>query len=244
MAQKAFTAKSIQPMNLSPELEEVQPYFPISPDDRERLKRNIIETGEIRDPIKVYYNDHDECLILGGKNRWEIARELNWTVVPVEVYNLKPRERKELVLMDNLARRHLTSDQKRKVVEMFLRNDPVQSNVAIAKKTGVDDKTVNRVRRDLETTSEIPRLEKRVGSDGKARKSTIESRPKGTSENPRLGKAGPAAAKAKAPAPPKRDKFMEKALMSDIVAYAAGLVPADRAKFRTDLLAFIKQKMK
>jgi hypothetical protein len=34
----------------------------------------------------------------------------------------------------------------------------------------VDDKTVAKVRDNLESTSEIPKLEKTVGKDGKARK--------------------------------------------------------------------------
>ena len=45
---------------------------------------------------------------------------------------------------------------------------PEQSN-KIAVELGVDDKTVGAVRRQLESTSEIPKLDRTVGADGKAR---------------------------------------------------------------------------
>jgi len=176
MAPKPFKIKAIQPMNpeimdVSPELEEIQEFMPISAEDRERLKKDIQASGEIRDPIKVYFDKRDVCRILGGRNRWEIARELGWDLVPVEVYDLKPAQRRELAVMDNLARRHLTREQKRKIVEMFLKTDPVQSNRTVSKKTGVDHKTVGGVRNDMESTGEIPQLDKRKGSDGRVRKS-------------------------------------------------------------------------
>ena len=44
------------------------------------------------------------------------------------------------------------------------------SNITLAKQVKADDKTVAKVLRDLEAASEIPRLEKTVGADGKARK--------------------------------------------------------------------------
>jgi len=172
MAQKPYKTKAIQPMNpeimdVSPELDELQEFMPISAEDRERLKKDIQAAGEIRDPIKVYYDKKGVCRILGGRNRWEIALELGWDLVPVEVYDLKPAQRRDLAVMDNLARRHLTREQKRKIVEMVLKTDPAQSNRAVSKKTGVDDKTVGAVRRGMESGAEIPHLDKRKGSDGK-----------------------------------------------------------------------------
>lgn len=179
MTQKQFKIKSIQPINVgelqpSPELMEVQNFLPISPEDRERLKKDIEKSGEIRDPIKIYFDEEGNPLILGGFNRWHIAQELGWQFVPCEVMNVIQKERRELAIMDNLARRHMTREQKQKIVEMFLKNDPVQSDRTIAKKTGADHKTVGVVRTKLESTGEIPQLDKRKGSDGKERKTVIE----------------------------------------------------------------------
>jgi predicted RNase H-like nuclease (RuvC/YqgF family) len=56
------------------------------------------------------------------------------------------------------------------VIAKLVKAQPEKSNRQIAKQAKVDDKTVGAVRRELESTAEIPQLEKTVGADGKARK--------------------------------------------------------------------------
>lgn len=153
----------------SPELVEVQALMPIDPADRERLKEDISKDG-IRDAIKVYKNG-SKYYILGGYNRWRIAQELGIRTVSVEIYYLPEDERRDLVIKDNLNRRHLTREQKQRLIEFFLRKEPSQSDRVIAKKTGSDHKTVGAIREKLESGGEIPHLDKRVGKDGKLQKS-------------------------------------------------------------------------
>ena len=74
------------------------------------------------------------------------------------------------VISKNLHRRHLDAKQKRDVIAKLLKAQPEKSNVTISKVVKADDKTVAKVRRELEATSEIPKLDKTVGADGKARK--------------------------------------------------------------------------
>ena len=155
----------------SPELVEVQALMPIDPADRERLKEDISKDG-IRDAIKVYKNGN-KYLILGGYNRWRIAQELGIKTVPVEIYHLTEEERRDLVIKDNLNRRHLTREQKQRLIEYFLKKEPEQSDRVIAKKTSSDHKTVGTIRNKLQSTGEIPRLEKRIGLDGKSRKAEV-----------------------------------------------------------------------
>ena len=117
--QKTIMVKSIMPfatedIGISPELTEVQALMPIDTADRENLRRDIEESGEIRDPIKVYADKKGNYLILCGYNRWKIAQELGWPTVPIEIMNLSLKEREELVWKDNLNRRHLTTRQKQK----------------------------------------------------------------------------------------------------------------------------------
>ena len=69
--------------------------------------------------------------------------------------------------MLNIARRHLTSEQKRGLIRDQLKATPEQSNAKIAKALGVTDKTVAVQRRELEAGSEIPRLSQMIGADGK-----------------------------------------------------------------------------
>lgn len=163
----------------SPELIEVQALMPIDPKDRDRLKDDIAKDG-IRDAIKVYKSG-SKYYILGGYNRWRIAQELGIETVPVEIYHLDPEERRDLVIKDNLNRRHLSREQKQRLIAYFLKQNPDQSNRAIAEKTGSDDKTVGKVRKKLEFGAEIPHLDKRVGKDGKfqkAEKTVISSKPR------------------------------------------------------------------
>jgi hypothetical protein len=85
-----------------------------------------------------------------------------------------------IALSLNVHRRHLTPDQKRELIAKVLKAKPEQSNNSVAKQVKADDKTVAKVRRDLESTSEIPKLEKTVGTDGRARPATkpVHTKPK------------------------------------------------------------------
>lgn len=95
----------------SKELLGIQKMMEISTTDRETLKHDIKESGAIRDPIKAYRSGNS-FLILGGYNRWLIAKELKWNHVPVEVVNLDQEHRKNLVVDDNLSRRQLSDEQR------------------------------------------------------------------------------------------------------------------------------------
>jgi hypothetical protein len=75
----------------------------------------------------------------------------------------------EYVISANIHRRHLTSEQKRELIAKVLKAKPEASNRAIAKQVKADDKTVGKVRRELEATADIPQLDKTTGADGKAR---------------------------------------------------------------------------
>lgn len=265
MKEKTFKAKSIQPFNpneldISPELLEIQEFMPISVEDRARLKKDIETSGEVRDPVKVYFNKNGDAQILGGKNRWEIVKELGWQFIPVEVYDLPPKQRKELALMDNLARRHLTREQKNRIVEMFLKTDPAQSDRVISKKAGTDHKTVGAVRSKLAATGEIPRLKKRQGADGKARTaSPSRPTPKPAAREefrmpapldegdfvltdkgyvPEGGKPGKPAKTTHG----KRDKAWETKLKEQLVVYLKTLSSIDREAVREDLVRYINTK--
>lgn len=169
MKKVGSTLKNPLALQASPELVELQAYMPMSPEDRENLKKDIEATGEIRDPVKVYH-DKGVYFILGGYNRVQIARELNINVVPVDVYEGTTEERRELVVNDNLSRRHLTQKQKTSLIDFFLKKDPEQSNKTVAKKTGTTKETVKDRREKLEAGGEIRPVEKVKGADGKSYK--------------------------------------------------------------------------
>lgn len=154
----------------SPELLEIQPLMRISDQDRDNLKKDIQESGEIRDPLKVYYDKNGECLILAGFNRWRVAQELGFQYVPIQIYELKPQARRELVVNDNLNRRHLTTRQKQDLIVFLLRKDPAQSDKSIARKVGTTKETVKSQRKKLESGGEIRPVKEVRGADGKVYK--------------------------------------------------------------------------
>jgi hypothetical protein len=89
----------------------------------------------------------------------------------------EPQEAFDYAISANIHRRHLTSEQKRDLIAKVLKAKPEASNAAVAKQTKATDKTVAKVRRKLESTSEIPKLNKTVGADGKRRKSPVKKKP-------------------------------------------------------------------
>jgi site-specific DNA-methyltransferase (adenine-specific) len=85
---------------------------------------------------------------------------------------LTEEEKRHLVYSLNVKRRHLTRPQMQALIEQELRRTPDIANNWIAEILGVTDKTVLAVRKRLEATSEIPKLTKLRGKDGKNRVAT------------------------------------------------------------------------
>lgn len=73
----------------------------------------------------------------------------------------------------NIARRHLTQEQKRGLIREQLKETPEKSDRQIAVSLGVDHKTVSAQRDNLERTGEIPQLGKTIGADGKERRKPV-----------------------------------------------------------------------
>jgi plasmid stability protein len=107
------------------------------------------------------------CLQAGITPRIELFRNM---LEPAAEEAGRTMSEVEFVVARNARRRHLTQARKREIVAALLKAEPQKSNVAIAKSANVTDKTVAAVRSTLEATSEIPRLTKTTGRDGKARK--------------------------------------------------------------------------
>ena len=115
--------------------------------------------------------------ILDGFARAKIAKELGYECPSVTVKGLAEQEKRSQVRALNLARRHLDYAAKRQIIADELKENPRRSNNWIAKSLGVDDKTVASVRREMQSTSEIPKLGFTLGSDGKYRPATRSSLP-------------------------------------------------------------------
>ena len=137
----------------------------LPPEQFEALKADIAERGVVV-PVVV-----DEFgAILDGHNRARACRELGINDYPVEVRSgLSEEEKRVFARKLNVLRRHLSRDQVRDLIAEQLKETPAWANNRIAGALGVDDKTVATVRAGLEATSELPKLDKLVGADGKER---------------------------------------------------------------------------
>ena len=128
----------------------------------EVLKASIREAG--RNRVAVVKTSDGE--VIDGKGRVRAAEELKIKDYPCEVvHGLDAEARQMLRLSLNCVRRHLSAEQKREIV----RATPGLSNNYLGELTGVDGKTVVRVREELEATSAVPKLTAFKGKDGKTR---------------------------------------------------------------------------
>src|SRR5208337_1369444 len=145
---------------------------PLDADTYAGLKANIAVNG-----VQVPIVRDEKGYILDGFARAKIAKELGYELPCIVVKGLSEQEKRSQVRALNLARRHLDYYAKRQIITDELRENPGRSNNWIAKSLGVDDKTVASVRREMQSTSEIPKLGFTLGSDGKYRPATRSSLP-------------------------------------------------------------------
>ncbi len=135
------------------------------PEQFEALKADIAERGVLV-PIDVDEQGH----ILDGHHRYRACVELGIGDFPTIVRpGLSEEDRRVFARKSNMLRRHLTRKQIRHLIAEQLKDTPSWANNRIAGVLGVDSKTVQAERRRLERTSEIPKFDKLVGADGKAR---------------------------------------------------------------------------
>jgi ParB-like chromosome segregation protein Spo0J len=72
------------------------------------------------------------------------------------------------VISANAHRRHLSRDQKRQAIAGLLKSDPSKSDRELGRAVQADNKTVASVRADLERREEIPHVNSRKDSKGRA----------------------------------------------------------------------------
>lgn len=137
----------------------------LAPDEYEALKADIITRG-IQLPVLI----DEDGEILDGHHRERIGKELGIEVPHELRAGLTHAQKIDLALSLNINRRHLTREQKRDLVERYLKAAPEKSDLQIAKVTGVSDKTVTARRRELEARSEIPNVAAKLDTKGRKRR--------------------------------------------------------------------------
>jgi len=141
-------------------------FFPdLPPEEYESLKADVAVHG-----IQYAVIQDEKGNTLDGHQRQRIADELRIKNYSVTVMSgLTEEEKRHLALSLNVKRRHLTRPQMQALIEQELKRTPDIADNWLAEMLGVDDKTVRAARKRLESTSEIPKLTKLRGKDGKSR---------------------------------------------------------------------------
>ena len=120
------------------------------------LVRSIADNGVLV-PIEV----DEDGNILDGHHRVAACEKLELADWPKIVrIGLSEDEKRAHVRQINMARRHLSTSQKRQIISAQLIDTPAQSSNSIAAKLGVSDKTVGKIRAELVRRSEIPNVDK------------------------------------------------------------------------------------
>ena len=145
----------------------------LSDAEYEALKADIAQHGVL---VPVEYDEHGT--IIDGHHRVKACEELGIEAWPKFTRRgLSEDEKRTLARKLNLARRHLSQQGKRELIEAQLKETPEASNNSIALMLGVSDMTVRSVRQELESTSQIRKLDKTKGADGKDRPAKREPKP-------------------------------------------------------------------
>src|SRR5262245_13256590 len=161
---------------------------PLSRAELKELAADIRANG-IWIPILLWFDEtqQQQCYLIDGRNRLD-ALELHgrqivkdgdilWTKLGIPVQSVGGLDPWQVAISANIKRRHLTAEQKRDLIAKVLKARPEQSDQQIAEQVKADHKTVGKVRKEMESTGDVPQLEKTVGKDGKARKQPAKRKP-------------------------------------------------------------------
>lgn len=135
----------------------------LTAEEYSELKADIAERGVM---IPIEYDELGN--VLDGYHRLRICEELGIKDYPTVIRaGMSEAEKLTHARKLNIARRHLTQEQKRELIRDQLKATPQHSDRQIAKALGVDHKTVSEQRKESEACGEIPQLDKAEGADGK-----------------------------------------------------------------------------
>lgn len=123
----------------------------LTPEEYSELKNDISQRGVM---VPIEYDELGN--VLDGYHRLKICGELGIKDFPRVIRaGMTEAEKLTHARKLNIARRHLTSEQKRELIQDQLKATPEQSDRQIAKALGVSHVTVGTQRRELESIGQI-----------------------------------------------------------------------------------------
>ena len=156
-----------------------------------------LAAGATLPAVKVTY-DGAAYWLHDGFHRWHAHSRSHRTTIAASVQpgTLADAQWASLGANKDHGLRRTTADKERAIRQALRHPNAVgMSNAALGRHLGVSDKTVDHYRKEMETTSEIPKSDKRTGADGRTIDvSNIGAKPKPPpAEQPSQGPPAPAA---------------------------------------------------
>ena len=132
-------------------------------DEYDALKEDIAERG-----VMVSIEFDEDGNVLDGHHRLKICAELGIEDYPKIVRTgMSESEKWTHARKLNMARRHLTREQRREMIQAQIKDTPELSDRQIAKMLGVSHSTVGIMRRNLIESGQVDESTTSMGSDGK-----------------------------------------------------------------------------
>ena len=145
----------------------------LSTEEYAELKNDIANRG-----VMVPIEFEEQGNVLDGHHRLQICEELNITDYPKVIRaGLTEEEKYTHARKLNLARRHLTQEQKRGLIQQQLQATPEKSDRQIARDLGVHHSTITKQRTMLEDSGQVAKLATSTGADGKEYPRQVERKP-------------------------------------------------------------------
>jgi ParB-like chromosome segregation protein Spo0J len=130
-------------------------------DELDELVADIRAHG-LREPVVMF-----EGKILDGRNRYRACMEADVDVITKE-FDGDEHAARAFVISANLHRRHLTAEDKRKIIAELIKAEPEKSDLQIAKTIKASPTTVGTVRTKMEVTGDVSKLETRRDTMGRS----------------------------------------------------------------------------
>jgi len=111
-------------------------------------------------------------VIVDGRNRYRACLKAGVTPMFRRVRFNGDDGLRAFIISKNITRRHLTTEQKRELIEKLLKADPNKSDTAIGKQAKVSKNTVAKARKKMEGRGQLDHVEKRTDSKGRSQPAT------------------------------------------------------------------------
>ena len=137
----------------------------LSGDEYEELKADIAERGVM---VPIEFDEAGN--VLDGHHRLRVCEELGIKEYPKVIrVGLSEEDKRLHARKLNMARRHLTQEQRREMIKRQLLETPEKSDRQISAGLGVDRRTVDRIREQMVDNIELGHCPSSIGADGKTR---------------------------------------------------------------------------